>query len=616
MTQRFEDIIEREAFRVCPLLPASNFISFCCNRNLKVDAERLRQLERVGLFLPLLRIYRIDITRKIKLLDGVQRFSYMDYLPKDEPWDGDVRVELADFDFSRRVIRSWLEHGNAWDPRDRAALHRATIDTEMRRHEAYYSQFQIFELDRLLRSMTGTVELEWALREDGSIDPEWGDQLGPNLATAATHMAGTDRTSDSMVGTLCQIISDRYYPRTQGDEREISVPTRISHSLDWDWYAFARQWDAAGIARSLGLDKAELKRHYENVFRYCRQLDPLENWRILVRFVRLEKRQRLKDDALKARSFDEMAKMLRLFYADAFGEQLDPDEDLGRTLIDRIPDIRVQDDPRRALELVVNDFRLNPKPDLVLFVEGPTELAIVPHLIDKMYATSLSVLGIEMVNLRGVGNATGGKDSSYSALWRLIDYLHHHQTIAFVLLDNEGLVPVNIGKGLRIAHSIHSKNRHVTRPDYVKLWKLCFELDNFNDTELAKALTIYAAGQARFTVFDVKPCRESAREPKRKGKLRTLNVLYEERTGLELNKPLFGKVLFDLMVDPAARRKPQHRPIVRFLEKVVERAARNPQPITQAMWEYNQLTGYFGKLHPGAVTKRKPPFSLHKRRAK
>ncbi|WP_426420326.1 hypothetical protein [Bradyrhizobium genosp. A] len=90
----------------------------------------------------------------------------------------------------------------------------------------------------------------------------------------------------------------------------------------------------------------------------------------------------------------------------------------------------------------------------------------------------------------------------------------------------------------------------------------------------------------------------------------------KERTERKLNKQQFGGVLLDLMFDPATKRKAEHRPIVRFLDKVVECAVRNPQPVTHAPWQYNQLTGYFGTLQPGAVARRKHPFQLHKRRGR
>jgi hypothetical protein len=603
-----DTLVQREAYRVCPLLPLDSFVSFCRARKVSAHAERLRQLERLGLFLPLLRIYRINVTHKVELLDEGRRFRDLGQLGGSETWDGPVVTELAEFDFGRTVLRSWLEHGNAWDPCSATSIHAATIDTEPRRHRCYYSQFQIFELEHLLTALTATVEIEWALLEDGSIDPAWGDQLRSDLSQIAARTSRIMPTADIEVSAICQVISDRYYPKTQGDERQLTIPVGLSHFSDWDWYSFSRQWDAASVAGSLNLDGASLKRIYQRVFLRYRQTDPLENWRGLVRFVRTSKREKLKDDALKALAFGEMAKMLRLFYQDAFGEPLDIHEELGGTVIERI--VSIEDDTLRALELVTNDFGLNPKPQLVLFVEGATELAVVPVLFDKLFATTPGVFGIELVNMRGVANATGGAESSYSALWRLIDYLHHHQTFAFVLLDNEGLAPVNIGKGLKRASSIHFPDRRVTRPNYVKLWKLSFEMDNFNDSELAKVLTRYADGQAKFTTADVKDCRNSANLQKKKVKLRTLDVLYTERVGRNLNKPRFGLMLVDFMCDPTTKRKPQHRPIVRFLENVAERAARNHQPVTQKIWEYNQRTGYFGTLRPGAVGRRKNPIGM------
>lgn len=609
-------IVDREAYRACPLLSSDNFVSFCRDRRLNIHVDRLRHLERLGLFLPILRVYRFDITVKIEFVDGGQRYRDLGELKPGEAWDGDVLTELARFDFGRRFIQSWLEEGYAWDPRGPSSSHAATIDTDARRHEAYYSQFQIFELELLLSALTATVNIEWALRPDGSIDPDWGDNLKPQFSEFAVEIAKTFASnSANEISVISQIISDRYYPKTQTDERRVIVPGGHSGFHSWDWYEFARHWDAPRVAAELYLSKEEVRRLYERVFLSYRTIDPLENWRGLVRFVAVAKRQQLKGDALRALTLGEMARMFRLFYQDAFGERLDPHEEFGGTVIHRTPDIAVEDDPLRALELVANNFGVNPKPQLVLFVEGATELAVVPLLFDRLYATTPGVLGIELVSVGGVSNATGGKDSSYSALWRLIDYLHHHQTIAFVLLDNEGLAPVNIGKGLRRAHSIHFPDRRVTRPDYVKLWKLSLEMDNFNDAELAKALTQYAGGQAKFKAADVKVCRESAKGPLKKNtKMRTLDVLHEERTGKNLNKPQFGRLLIDFMFDSATKRKPEHRPIVKFLAKVGERAAKNPQPVTHAIWEYNQRTGYFGTLRPGAVARRKDPFGRAKKR--
>ena len=92
-------------------------------------------------------------------------------------------------------------------------------------------------------------------------------------------------------------------------------------------------------------------------------------------------------------------------------------------------------------------------------------------------------------------------------------------------------------------------------------------MDNFNDAELAKALTNYSQGKGLFSAADVKQCRESVANVSKNKKICTLDVLYTERMGSNLNKPKFGTTLVTLMFDPTTKRKPKHRPIARFLIK-------------------------------------------------
>jgi hypothetical protein len=121
------------------------------------------------------------------------------------------------------VIRSWQEYGNVWDPNLNASPHTETIDTEPRRHEAFYSRLQIFELDQLIKSLTVTVEVEWALERDGTIDTSWRNELKPNLSSVAANAAKRVLSSNGLTfSTICQVISDRYYPKTQSDERRIT----------------------------------------------------------------------------------------------------------------------------------------------------------------------------------------------------------------------------------------------------------------------------------------------------------------------------------------------------------------------------------------------------------
>jgi hypothetical protein len=350
---------------------------------------------------------------------------------------------------------------------------------------------------------------------------------------------------------------------------------------------------------------------YERFSSEQSSVDPIEKWHWLVRFISMEKRKQLKGDALMAMTLREMAQMLRMLYRDAFGELFPEPNEVFSTIFHRIPDISPSEDPLRALELVANDFGVNPKPKLVLFVEGETEEAVIPIIINRLVGAKPSVYGIEIVNVHGVSNATGRKKDYFSALWRLIDYLHHHQTIAVVLMDNEGSASRNLRIGLPRAASIHFQDRRATRTEYVKVWKLSFEFDNFSNDELARMLSAF--GNIQFTRDEIALCRDDAKKPLRHTKTNTVNSLYWSKTGVDLNKPAFGVTTIGCIFDPVTRRSPKSRPIVRFLEKVLELASRNHQPMTHAMWEYNQRTGYLGTLKPGAVAKRRDPFGRARR---
>ena len=80
--------------------------------------DRLRHLERLGLFLPILRVYRFDVTVKIELVDGGQLYRDLGELKAGEAWDGEVLTELAQFDFWPSVYselaRRRLRMGSAW----------------------------------------------------------------------------------------------------------------------------------------------------------------------------------------------------------------------------------------------------------------------------------------------------------------------------------------------------------------------------------------------------------------------------------------------------------------------------------------------------------------------
>lgn len=593
-------LIDQDAFRVCPVMPEAEFVRFCSARAIGIDKRRLRQFERIGIFRPLLRAYRPEVVMKIEIVEGGYR--ELGELEGGETWQGETRTELVDFDPTSRNARKWREHGLLWVPGQGEWAHYHSIDDDQPRHEAYYSRYQTYALEWVVPMMTMRVPLEHAVMPDGSADPKWSPRLRHRAADwgrrAAAGLRGP-RDADA-IGALLQLVANRFFYKTRDDGRQIT----IGQFHDWNWGSYARCWSPSAIVDAFGITAEESRRWYETLDLAWMNADPIFGWWNLARFVRVAKRDRLKGEALRAVTLREMAHMLRLFHKEAFGGDLRPLGEVGVQILKRVPDVDPDRDPMRAVELVANDFGVSGKPQLVLFVEGTTELAVLPVIFERLWGAPASRYGIEFSNLGGVGNVTGGRENPFSAIWRLVDYLHHHQTLAFVLLDNEGLAR-NVVEGLPRAGSVHSADRKATRPDHVKVWRTTFELDNFSDTEIAAAMNVQAGGRV-ISRADVSACRAAMLNGVSKGTaLRTIDRIFEERAGLALDKPALGLLLVDAMFDPKSRRAIGNRPITRFLVRVAGKAARNFQPVTEEDWRINQRSGYLGTLQPKAKRDRR-----------
>ena len=115
-------------------------------------------------------------------------------------------------------------------------------------------------------------------------------------------------------------------------------------------------------------------------------------------------------------------------------------------------------------------YAKNPRPKLILVVEGNGENEQFPRLIQELFEYSLPRLGIEIMNLQGVGNFTGKKSrDKYGALEKFIDHYHAKQTIVFVVLDNDERVST-VKESLLKATSKHFPKRRVTKDENINVW--------------------------------------------------------------------------------------------------------------------------------------------------
>ncbi|MCY4641500.1 MAG: hypothetical protein OXC41_02205 [Gammaproteobacteria bacterium] len=464
--------------------------------------------------------------------------------------------------------------------------------------EAYYSAFQIYHLSMILSDMTISVQMDGFLGKDVKepIDwvkngEQWLDYVRKRVQNLQSHQYRP------AVALLCQFISDRYYPQTRTNQRTIKIPLAPIFSFDrwiqidipnWDWHEVVRNWDAEEVSTLFNLTPEKLRHAYRSLAVAQQSCDPLEKWYQLVQFVSVDERGHLKGDALRAELIRSGTFMLRLLYQDLYDEELPHPNEIDRQIVKYTPELEVRHDTRRYLELVVNRYELNPRPKLSLLVEGPSEEIAVRLIFDQYFGADPGTFGIEIIDLGGVDNATGGRVDRFRSILRLVDYLHHHQTIAFLILDNENYA-TRLKEHARQAKSIHHEGRYVTRPEYIRIWIESFELDNFSATEIARAFVELCSNRVHFTRNEVAVCKEQDNPGA------ALSVLYENKAQYGLQKIKLAEILVRNMLSPSTRRRHENRPIIRVLEKVSKLAVQNPFPTMHETWEINQSSKFLGK---------------------
>ena len=556
-------IVEDGAMLCCRLLGTDRFVQFCHERGITIDRSRLIRLERLGLFAP---VFRVRTPQQ----------------PTDE------------FHIPPREGNNWFAKGLAEDTTAVPSNHVVPAHTDQN-CEGYYSVFQMNYLHHVLSRMTTSFPLDYYLEQSTCRPIDWQEKLDQRMEIAKM---GASRLRDCQyhraVALLCQHISNRYFPETQTDMRTPQIGygsyedawITVS-SPDWNWRREAQRWDPRRIETLYSLTPEKLRHAYKELAMDQSDCDPIEVWYQLTQFISIDERKKLKGAALRSETIRYGAQMLRLLYKDLYGDNLPNPNEVSRTIITPVPELEVRKDTRRYLEFVANRFGVNPQPRLCLFVEGQTEEIAVTRIFEEYYGLHPGTCGVEVICLRGVGQATGNKRDRFSGIIRLIDYLHHHQTFSFLILDNENDAN-QLEKKLCNARSIHGDRKLVTKRKYIKILRNSFEFDNFSDTEIATALTKLAQNKVTFRRGEV----DHARQDRNPGS--ALKNLYKEKVNYGLNKIELAKLLINTMVSPESRRKIENRPIVKVLEQIIRRAVRNPLPVREEYRDINQRSGAFG----------------------
>lgn len=552
-------LVDNESFIVASLMPAGSFVQFCKQRGLETSLEQLAKFEELGIFLPIARA-------KVET-------------PQVVAW------------FWREQIRFLFEANLLWQPRAGTPSHEKlySVKDEGKGVDTFYSKFQIYPLHILLKTfVNATVKPEdWLTFDKASANKllKWASRSSDRITSEYRI-----RSTADLIAGVCQVVSNRYYPPARTDRRTIRVP---AEEIGWDWYEYRRRWNPVAVLSDIGIDERTLGGLRLSLLREAQQLDPIGEWRELVNFISLDKRGKLKGAALLAQTLYSMEQMLTMFLSDLPAGK----EHLYRLSVDSLDDIYgegVTQNPLRYLEYLVNEYHLNPRPRMILVVEGDGEYVHVPKLVEEVFGLTFPQLGIEIRRLAGVGEFEGNKSiDKYGALEKYIDSHHDKHTLVFVILDKESRVE-KVKVSLVKKQSHFYKRRTVTRDEYVHLWESSIERANFTNGEIAQALTEFCNSDHTFTAEEVEEAYGS-------GEGNPLDGLLSSKTEgrYQLNKVDLLGLLFKLITSSSKEEyedKWSKRPLLKTLSKAVLLAQHNHQPQYEDAKKEIQESGFFGHV--------------------
>ncbi len=591
-----EQLIEKEYYICCPFLTTDSFISYCKDRDVNTSRSQLEQLERLGIFAPVARVKLPRIKIKIEIIENGTRYKDHGILEDGEEWDGDIKEDYAGFSFKRNYAESWLKEGILWEPSSRDFEDWENFYDKDRREFiiSYYSIFQCYTLHNIISMTKMYIHAEW-----------WSTYSADDIVKITSQISDWSKriidlhktgTRGEIAPIVCQVLSNRFFPKTQTDRRTINLSVD-GHYFDWKWSEYCQGWNSQSILNDLSLTIEDVKKLQQLLTMDAQSVDPLQNWYGLISFVSLEEKKKLKGKALLAQLIYSMEHMLRLFYKELTKEVLFPPDENYSWKKDAFYGEGVTGNNLQYLEFLTNQYHLNPRPKLILMVEGNGEEEQFPRLAEDLLGYTFSGLGIEIININGVAGFTGKKGfDRYGALEKFIDNYHNRQTMVFLVLDNEGRA-LTIKNKLIKARSKFFPDRFVTKSEYIHLWeKKTVEFDNFSFDEIAKAMSEINAGAYTFTSDEIKECYLKSQN--KDGDC--LSTLYAEKTNYSMCKPELLRTLVGYLIKAAENNVDVagilERPIVKITDQVIRLAALNHYPSCLDSWTKNQESGYFGDI--------------------
>ena len=533
-------LIESESFSQNYPIELKEFIKYCNDRDIIINEQVLEFLEEKKMFFPIFRTEQWT-THDTKILTQL----YLSDLLKEPmnekfiPWEEFYKINEK-FGIKELSIYS------------------------------YYSKYQIFYLKRVLNFITLKYTFN-QLDEDKEIFTKNKKFREDNIDRMLLN------SNDSDLIFLLNYVQNKYLPLVKDSQYKVLTNIDIE-----DLEQLTSIIDLSKICEETPYSIDDLKNIRVKFALEGLSIDPLEKWYHLIKYVSHEKRAKLKGKALLAIDYYTISDMLKLLIEDLTGEeQLETASILdssGGSWQDRIYGKKINHKDIDVLQRLLTEYRINPNPDLFFIVEGYSEEAAIPIILNA-YNHSFEEYRIELYNVKGVDKKID-ELIKYKGIpiTRKIDdkyYISPYGTKIFGLFDREGRFASK--KPVEIISKIMKDIFETLPPELktekicdilekeifiIKFWDKCFEYDNLSNEELIFLLKEYGIKYGHeFEISDseIGIYRERNED---------INRLFRNKTGASLSKKEFGKLIGDYIVEKIKSGKEDY-PIINVLNEAI-----------------------------------------------
>ncbi|MDL2246517.1 hypothetical protein LJB96_02750 [Methanobrevibacter sp. OttesenSCG-928-K11] len=605
MDKKFlEMFINEEMYLENRPLNTKEFITFCKKRGIKTNKEQLEMYEKEKFIFPLMRIKR-DIETDFV---GEKRYTQISFDDQFYPHEKDKLISLFNngniFDPSKYKFESWSSF--------KGELVHAIGDRTM----SFYSSFQIFQIEALEMNIS-------------------------------KHQHEDFRNILEFLLSIQSI----YYPFAKSDSESIIISNNYER-----WRDKRLKFNPKKELSKISTNITDVASCYELFSR--KSIDILgmgnDDWIQLMKNIFFKKKEKIKGKNRLGIEYMQWALMLKKYLEDYINRDVfDIDEVLYRNVQDilninprnvRSPRISRnsnfidnnnkyhQSSSYKRKFFLANSFRLGYHPSVLVFVEGETEEMIIPKLYEWYVGVPPERNGIDIVNVKGVGNfastyensqklknlttrlsnrlnkETKGKSeimtqkeihslndiinelkgakiltNNFASL--ISHYLENWQTIPYFISDNEG----DIEKFLDEGKPLHFENKYYGVPeDWKYVWGMsnkhspfkgsCFEFSNFSNEEICKSLNEVL--NKNISIEEVSNARN---EDKGINKICKREI---SKNKLKINKSLFKNLCNDF--SNTNDENLLKRPIFNVLFNLYELKNLNPMPNDFKMEENNK----------------------------